>query len=95
MSKVFRLHSMDETLPPEKQALYRAAKILGGQGPFAVVLGYGDKRNVSPWFVTERRFPAEHAPAIERETRARGDTVTCEELCPWVEWAVVREQAAA
>lgn len=86
---------MDDALSPEKAALYRAAKILGGQTAFAALLGYSDRRNVSPWFTTDRRFPAEHAPAIERATRAAGEAVLCEELCPSVDWAAVRKPMKA
>lgn len=78
--------------PPEKDALHKAARILGGQAAFASVLGYEDRRNVSPWFNTERRFPAEHCPAIERATRTKGEPVLCEELRPDVAWDVLRMQ---
>lgn len=40
------------------------------------------------------QIPAEHCPAIERETRARGEPVTCEELRPDVDWAVLRAGAS-
>jgi len=92
---------MDALLAPEKQALRRAAEALGGQAALASACGFTDRRHVWPWFNTERRVPAEHCPAIERATRAkaaeRGDPsliVTCEEICPTVDWAVLREQAA-
>lgn len=46
------------------------------------------------------RVPAEHCPAIERETRRvskdKADpalVVTCEQLRPDVAWGVLREQA--
>lgn len=61
----------------------------------AEILGYEDRRNVWPWFNTDRRFPAEHCPAIERATREKGDPVTCEELRPDVPWEVLRMQADA
>jgi len=83
---------MDD-LSPAKLALFKAATVLGGQAALAKVLGYSDRRNVTPWFTTERPFPAEHCPVIERETRARNDVVTCEELRPDVPWDVVRLQA--
>ncbi len=85
---------MDEKLPPEKEALHRAAQLIGGQAAFAALLGYKDRRNVWPWFNTDRRFPAEHCPEVERATRALGSVVTCEELRPDVAWDVVRMQAA-
>ena len=86
---------MSTTLAPEKAALHRAAKILGGQAAMAEILGYEDRRNIWPWFNTDRRFPAEHCPAIERATREKGDPVTCEELRPDVPWEVLRMQADA
>lgn len=85
---------------PEKAALRRAADAIGGQAALASLLGYSDRRNVSPWFTTPRQFPAEHCPAIERATRAlhaedsSKPVVTCEELRPDVPWGVLREQAA-
>lgn len=84
----------DDTTPP-KVALYRAARVLGGQAGVAKVLGYKDRRNVSPWFSTDRKFPAEFCPLIEAATRELGDPVTCEELRPDVQWAVLREQGAS
>lgn len=88
---------MEDTTPetPEKAALRRAAEVLGGQAAMAAVLGYDDRRAVWHWFGTGRRFPAEHCPAIERATREKGQTVTCEELRPDVAWGVLREQVKA
>jgi DNA-binding transcriptional regulator YdaS (Cro superfamily) len=85
---------MSDNTSPEKAALHRAARVLGGQAALASLLGYADRRGVWPYFNTDRRFPAEHCPAVERATRAKGEVVTCEELCPGVDWAVLREQAA-
>lgn len=91
---------MSAPTSPEKLALRRAADALGGQAALAVLLGYADRRNVSPWFTTARAFPAEHCPAVERATRERNaidparPIVTCEELRPDVMWSVLREQAA-
>ncbi len=75
-----------------KDALIKAARVLGGQAGLASVLGYEDRRNVSPWFTTDRKFPAEHCLVVERATRERGDVVTCEELRPDVAWDVLRQQ---
>jgi DNA-binding transcriptional regulator YdaS (Cro superfamily) len=93
---------MSDAVTPEKAALRRAADVLGGQAAFASVLGYADRRNVWPWFSTDRQFPAEHCPRIEARTREiaaeRGDPsliVTCEQLRPDVAWAVLREQTSA
>src|SRR5437868_3370016 len=84
---------MSTITSPEKAALQRAAVILGGQAALAELLGYPDRRNVWPWFNTDRRFPAEHCPVVERATRERGDIVRCEELRPDVAWDVLRMQA--
>lgn len=81
---------MNPELPPEKEALRRAAQLLGGQAAIAELLGYADRRGVWPWFNTERRFPAEHCPAIEKAT---GGAVRCEELRPDVAWDVLRAQS--
>lgn len=87
-----------ETQDP-KEALRRAADALGGQSALAAACEFKDRRNVWPWFNTDRSVPAEHCPVIERATRAvaaeRGDPsliVLCEELRPDVAWAVLREQ---
>jgi DNA-binding transcriptional regulator YdaS (Cro superfamily) len=86
---------------PERHALERAAKALGGQAAVASACGFTDRRNVFPWFSTNRRVPAERCPAIERATRAKASAendpalvVTCEELRPDIDWRVLREQAA-
>lgn len=79
----------------QKDALRRAAKVLGGQAALAVAIGYSDRRHVWPWFNTDRQIPAEHCPAIERATRELGQVVTCEELRPDVPWGVLREPVAA
>lgn len=84
---------MSTTLSPEKAALQRAADVLGGQAALADLLGYSDRRNVWPWFNTDRRFPAEHCPKVERATRDKGKPVLCEELRPDVAWDVLRLQA--
>lgn len=42
---------------------------------------------ISLWASGERQVPAERCPAIERLTRG---AVTCEELRPDVDWAVLR-----
>jgi DNA-binding transcriptional regulator YdaS (Cro superfamily) len=85
---------MNDTTPHEKQALRRAAEVVGGQAALAAVLGFNDRRNVWPWFNDpKRRVPAEHCPAIEKATRERGAPVLCEELRPDVAWEVLRLQA--
>lgn len=84
---------MSEHAPPEKLALHRAARVLGGQAAVASLLGYADRRNVWPWFNTDRQFPAEHCPTIERATSEKGEVVRCEDLRPDVAWEVLRLQA--
>ena len=84
---------MDQTTDP-KEALKRAAKLLGGQAALASACGFNDRRHVWPWFATDRRIPAEHCPSIERATLALGEPVRCEELRPDVAWDVLREQTA-
>jgi DNA-binding transcriptional regulator YdaS (Cro superfamily) len=56
---------------------------------------------VNQWCKGLREVPAERCPAIERLTRevasAKGDSsliVTCEELRPEVDWAVLRKESA-
>jgi DNA-binding transcriptional regulator YdaS (Cro superfamily) len=89
---------MDSDLALERAELRRAADNLGGQAALASVLGYGDRRNVAPWFRADGpRFPAEHCPKVERALRALGDPsklVTCEQLRRDVPWDVLRMQAA-
>ena len=46
---------------------------------------------ISLWASGERQVPAERCPAIERLTRG---AVTCEELRPDVDWAVLRGTGA-
>jgi DNA-binding transcriptional regulator YdaS (Cro superfamily) len=77
---------------PEKQALRRAAEILGGQAALAAVCGYPDRRHVWPYFNTSRRFPAEHCPTVEKATKG---VVRCEELRPDVSWEVLRKAKGA
>lgn len=82
---------MDQVIPPQKRALLRAAELLGGQGAVAATLGMKRRQNVWPWFATDRPFPAEHCPAIERAT---GGAVRCEDLRPDIEWGVLRAAPA-
>jgi DNA-binding transcriptional regulator YdaS (Cro superfamily) len=83
----------DAVLRREKDALQRVAAILGGQAAVASACGFTDRRHVWPWFNTPRRVPAEHCPALERATRAKGQPVRCEELREDVAWEVLRDQA--
>lgn len=83
---------MTDVESPEKAALQRAARVLGGQAAMAALLGYADRRGIWPYFNTNRQFPAEHCPAVERATREKGEVVRCEELRPDVAWGVLRNQ---
>lgn len=62
---------------------------MGGVNALAIAIGVAPSAP-SMW-KARGNVPAEHCPAIERETRARGKAVTCEELRPDVPWRVVRE----
>ncbi len=84
---------MPMQITPEKAALIRATEILGGQAALASVLNYEDRRHVWPWLNTDRRFPPEHCPLVERATRDKGQPVLCEELRPDVAWDVLRMQS--
>lgn len=81
---------MDIDTIPEKQALIRAAKVVGGQAELARLLGFANRSGVSPWFRTRRAVPAEYCPAIEELTASAGVRVRCEELRPDVKWSVLR-----
>lgn len=83
---------MDMT--PAQLATKRAIDALGGPVKAARLLNVKDHRyqTVQSWVTN--RVPAEHCPIIERETRAAGQPVTCEELRPDIPWGVLREQAA-
>lgn len=71
-------------------ALERAIVILEGPSSAGRLLlaRPGAHQVVQAWRRT--RVPAEYCPLIERETRARGQVVLCEELRPDVAWGVVR-----
>lgn len=78
--------------------LDRAIEALGGVGILASAIGVASSAP-SMW-KTRGRVPAEHCPAIERETRRVAKEkaepsliVTCEQLRDDVPWAVLREQA--
>jgi len=74
------------------EALDRAVKACDGVAALAAAIGVAAS---SPSMWRKRgNVPAEHCPAIERATRARGQPVTCEELRPDVDWGVLRGPAA-
>ncbi|AFU18670.1 MULTISPECIES: transcriptional regulator [Actinobacillus] len=66
------------------KAIKKAAKLIGGQAELAKHFGIS-MRAVSKW--GSNRVPAEHCPEIERLTNGE---VTCEQLRPDVNWAVLR-----
>ena len=67
-------------------ALDQAVEIVGSSAALAHKLGV-TKAAVSQWKLPGRKVPAEHCPKIERLTE---HTVTCEQLRPDVDWAVLR-----
>lgn len=67
-------------------AIVKAIEIVGSASRLAEQLGVTPQA-VCFWRDGERKFPAELAPAVERLTDGH---VTCEMLCPTVEWSVVR-----
>lgn len=75
-------------------AAERAIDLLGGPVKAARALNVKDHRHQTVQSWLRNRVPAEYCPAIERETRALGEPVLCEELRPDVQWSVLREQAA-
>ena len=79
---------------PQRDALAAAIKVLGGPVNAArILLSDGSKyQTIQSWLAN--RVPSDHCPAVERETRARGAVVTCEELRPDIPWGVLREQVA-
>jgi DNA-binding transcriptional regulator YdaS (Cro superfamily) len=92
---------MDNDSETPKTALERAISALGSQTALASAIG-GSVKTGHIYYWMKAGVPAEHCPAIERETRRvaaeRGDpllSVTCEELCPSVPWDVLREQVTA
>lgn len=81
------------------EALDRAAQVLGSLAAVARASGASD--NAPSMWKKRGNVPAEYCPAIERACRAKaaevGDPsliVTCEELQPDVDWAVLREAGA-
>jgi|GEM_PF-1415529 len=68
----------------------KAARVIGSAAKLARHLGVS-KGAVGQWKGEGRRVPPEHCPTIERLTREMGETVTCEELCPGVDWGALRE----
>ncbi|GAB3125182.1 hypothetical protein GCM10027288_58000 [Bordetella tumbae] len=76
--------------PPIEHPLDRAARVIGSAAALARLLGV-TRGAVTQYKEQGRRIPAEHCPIIERETKARGEAVTCEALRPDVDWSVLRQ----
>lgn len=81
---------MSKSATTEKDALRKAADLLGGQAGLAVAIGFDDRRHVWPWFNTDRPVPEERCPSIERATNGQ---VSCEELRRDVAWHRVPDKA--
>lgn len=78
----------------QRAALGRACKIVGSQSELARLLGGKVKQAHVHWWLETGRVPARHCPAIERETKARGQAIRCEDLCDQADWAVLRGSSA-
>jgi DNA-binding transcriptional regulator YdaS (Cro superfamily) len=78
-------------------ALDKAVGVCGGVAALASAIGVASSAP-SMW-KARGRVPAQHCPAIERVTRERHaedqsrEIVRCEDLCPDVEWHVLRLQS--
>lgn len=70
-------------------ALTKAIEIIGSQAKLARLLGK-KQPHIFKWLHSPVGVPAEHCPAIERLT---DHAVTCEQLRPDVDWAVLRQAA--
>lgn len=77
------------------EALERAIAIAGSQAALAAAIETPEQpvtqQRVWNWLNRDKKVPADMAPAIERFTRSMGKPVLCEDLCPDVDWAVVRQ----
>lgn len=69
--------------------LQRAIDAMGGATRLADAIGVSIQ-TLTNW--KARGVPAEHCPAIERETRAAGKAVLCEQLRPDIGWDVLRTE---
>lgn len=71
----------------------KAARVIGSAAALARLLQI-TRGAVAQYKEQGRKVRAEHCPIIERETRARGEVVTCEELRPDIDWSVLRRGAS-
>ncbi|WP_150590662.1 helix-turn-helix domain-containing protein [Pandoraea eparura] len=80
-----------ETKTPEQLALAKAVEIVGGQSALALALREWhptiQQPHVAKWLKSPNGCPADYCPDIERLTKGQ---VTCEQLRPRVNWAVLR-----
>lgn len=85
-----------------RDALLKAINTVGTQTALAAAIGPEIKTgHVYHWLNESQKVPAQYCPSIEQATRLvaaeKGDVtliVTCEELCPGVEWGVLRSTSA-
>lgn len=80
-------HNVEVT---EDNVAKRAIKAAGGAPAVARLFGISNM-SVYGWIETGR-IPAERCPALERAGKS---AVRCEEMRPEVDWAYLRESAAA
>lgn len=73
-----------------KDAINQAIDMLDGPVQAARRLGVERYQTVQQW-AASGRVPAKYCPRIERETKGR---VRCEDLCPDVDWAYLRNSRA-
>lgn len=72
----------------KETAIQRAARILGGASGLADAAGVSIQAAYQ-WINGDRPVPATRAPLIEKATG-----VLCEDLCPGVPWALIRDGSA-
>ncbi len=70
-------------------AIDRAIRIAGSRSKLAELIGASEQA-ISFWVTGKRGVSAEFAVQIERVTEG---AVRCEELCPDVDWSVLRTPA--
>jgi DNA-binding transcriptional regulator YdaS (Cro superfamily) len=74
-----------------QDALKKAIHVLGTQTAVAAAAGPDvTTAHVYHWLNKASEVPAKHCPGIERATRAKGEPVFCEQLCPGTDWAAIR-----
>jgi DNA-binding transcriptional regulator YdaS (Cro superfamily) len=77
-----------------REALLDAIRVLGSQTAVAQAAGPDVQTgHVFYWLNRAAEVPAKYCPGIERATRAEGEVVFCEQLCPSADWGAVRSEA--